>query len=354
MEKCVEIWNKNIGGLDTAIMEETWKIWDTLGKPLRSLGRLEEMVVRLSGIYRTTTPKIGKKAVIVMGADNGVVEEGVTQSGSEVTATVIKNMGRGIATVCVMGKLAQAEVIPVDIGIAADVESDRVWKRKIRYGTENITKRPAMTREEAVKAIETGIETAGKLKENGYGLLATGEMGIGNTTTSSAMAAVYLNLPAKEVTGRGAGLSAAGLSRKVEAVKKAIELHKPDKHDPIDVLHKVGGLDIAGLTGCFIGAGIYRVPILVDGFISCVAAYTAIKLCPGCREYIFESHCSKEPAGRRMLDALGMRAYLEADMCLGEGTGAVVAMSLFDYALTAYYGIPSFSSADLEAYTHQK
>lgn len=201
-------------------------------------------------------------------------------------------------------------------------------------------------------AVYTGIEVIARLKKQGYKLFATGEMGIGNTTTSSAMASVLLDCPVEEVTGRGAGLSSDGLSRKIAAIKRAIDVNKPDPADILDVLSKIGGLDIAGLVGLYIGAAALRVPIVMDGFISCVAALAAVRLAPVCREYMFPSHCSAEPAGKRLLDALGMDAYIHANMCLGEGTGAVTAFHLFDTALAAYEKIPEFEAVHIEAYEH--
>lgn len=345
---------KSITGLDEAAMAETWLLWDDKAKPLRSLGRLEEMVVTLAGIFGTTAPRIGKKGSIVMAADNGVIEEGVTQTGHEVTTTVTCNMAKGDATICVMSNVAGADVFPIDIGIMDEVDCPGVIDRKIMHGTDNMHKGPAMSRENAVKAIEVGIDFVMEKAAEGYNIFATGEMGIGNTSTSSAMAAVLLDVDVEKVTGRGSGLTSDALLHKIEVLKEAIELNQPDKNDPIDVLSKVGGLDIAGLVGCFIGAAAAKVPILIDGFISSVAALAAVRIAPLCRNYMFPSHCSAEPAGHLVLEALDMEAYIYANMCLGEGTGAVTAMKLFDYALECYYGIPNFTKANVQAYEHLK
>lgn len=356
-EKLEEMLAQIIAGIlppDPEFCEEIYRRWDKKAKPLGSLGRLEEMVARLGGIYGTLQPEIAKKAVIVMAADNGVVEEGVAQSDFHVTTTVTCNMTREDATVSILAHQNGAEVFPVDIGMKEDINCPGVWDEKICHGTDNMTKGPAMTRAQALRAVLTGIRIVGQLKALGYGLFATGEMGIGNTTTSSAMAAVLLDCPVETVTGRGAGLSSDGLSRKIAAIKKAIALNRPDPSDILDVLSKVGGLDIAGLVGCYIGAAAFRVPILMDGFISTVAALAAVRLAPLCREYIFPSHCSAEPAGKMVLDALGMDAYIHAGMCLGEGTGAVMAFHLFDTALAAYEKIPEFEDVDIEAYEHLK
>lgn len=343
---------KEIHPSDGEIMDRIYKIWDKKAKPLGSLGRLEEMVARLGGIYGSCMPELGKKAVIVMAADNGVVEEGVAQSDYHVTTTVTCNMTKEDATVSILAHMNGADVFPVDIGMKEDVDCDGVIHRKICHGTRNMTKGPAMTRQEVLQAIFTGIDMICELKKRGYGIFATGEMGIGNTTTSSAVASVLLDYPVEKVTGRGAGLSTQGLERKINAIKKAIDLNRPNADDIVDVLSKIGGLDIAGLTGCYIGAAVARVPIVLDGFISSVAALAAVRLAPLCRDYMFPSHCSAEPAGKMILNALNMEAYIHAGMCLGEGTGAVTAFHLFDTALAAYKNIPEFESVNIKAYEH--
>lgn len=336
--------------LDASAMTEAWQVWDNKCIPLRSLGRLQEIVVRLAGMSGTPYPVLGKKAAIVMAADNGVIEEGVTQADHHVTTTVVCNMTHADATISILSRMAGADVFPIDIGIKDDFECAGVTDKKVMHGTDNMTKGPAMPREKAIEAIETGIQTIFDLKEKGYGLFATGEMGIGNTTTSSAMASAFLEMPVEAVTGRGAGLSTPGLARKINAIKKAIEVNRPDKEDAIDVLSKVGGLDIAGLAGCFIGAAAAGLPIVIDGFISSVAALCAVKIAPGARDYMFPSHVSAEPAGNLVLEHLGMEALLHAGMCLGEGSGAVACFKFFDEALEAYEKLPTFEKGNVEAY----
>ena len=205
-----------------------------------------------------------------------------------------------------------------------------------------MVKEPAMTKEQAVQAIETGIEMVETLKAKGYGIIATGEMGIGNTTTSSAVASVILKRPVEEMTGRGAGLSSEGLNRKITAIKKAVALHKPNPEDGIDVVSKVGGFDIAGIAGLFIGGAVYKVPIVIDGVISAVGALVAVTICPQCKDYMLASHVSKEPAGQLL--------PLHCDMCLGEGTGALNLYPLLDTAVAVYYGMSDFSGIGMEAY----
>lgn len=326
------------------------KRFSEIAIPLGSLGLLQDAVAQIAAIRHTLRPSIKKRAVVMFCADNGVVAEGVTQCGQEVTATVTENMGRGKSTVCLMAQHIGMDRFPVDIGVARDVQGENILRRKIRYGTTNMTKEPAMTREQAVRAVETGIELAEWCVQQGYDLLCGGEMGIGNTTTSAAVTAVLTGAPVQTVTGRGAGLSSEGLQRKVRAIQTALALHRPDPDDPIDVLHKVGGLDIAGLTGLYLGAAACGRPVVLDGVISCAAALLAVRLCPQVREYLIAGHRSEEPAGVLLLEALGLRPFIAAGMRLGEGTGAVAAVGLLDLVLAAYDGMPSFAEAGVEAY----
>ena len=260
----------NIQPLDEAAMKEARARWDSIAKPLHSLGKMEDLITQIVGITGELHVDLGKKGLIAMCADNGIVEEGVTQTGQEITALVANNFQAGISTVCVMCHQFGVDVHPVDVGIVTDTNVRR--DLKVSYGTKNMTKEPAMTREQAILGIEAGIAMVKELKEKGYRLLATGEMGIGNTTTSSAVASVLLEQPVETMTGRGAGLSSEGLMRKIAAIKKAIAVNRPDPGDAIDVLSKVGGLDIAGMAGVFLGGAAYRVPVIMDGFISCVSA----------------------------------------------------------------------------------
>ena len=337
---------------DQKAADAAWDWWDSLCKPLRGMGMLEEMIVQLAGIYGTEKIDGLNPVVVIMGADNGVVAEGVSQTGSEVTAQVLENMGDRISSVCIMSRVEGLEVIPVNIGMFTDGKHPRIWNRPVRYGTGNIAKEPAMTREEADRAIVTGIEVVKELCGQGYRMIITGEMGIGNTTPSSAIASVLLSKDPAEVTGRGAGLSSQALEHKIEVIRQAIAVNQPDKDDILDVVSKVGSLDIAGMIGCYIGGAVMGVPVLIDGFISSIAAYCAAKLSPACRPYMVATHCSAEPAGQMMLDALGMKAPIQAGMHLGEGTGAVTAYSLYKYALALYNGLPSFREAKVEQYQH--
>lgn len=339
---------QKIRPVDAAAMAAAKQHWDGLGKPLGSLGRLEKALIQIAGIQRTGDVHIDRKALVIMCADNGVVEEGVTQCGQEVTATVAENFLDEKSCVAIMCRRAGTKICPVDIGMAVD--TPRVEKRKIAYGTKNMAKEPAMTREQAVQALEVGIHMVEELKEKGYGIIATGEMGIGNTTTSSAVTAVLLEQDPAKVTGRGAGLSGAGLKKKISVIRDAIALHKPKKEDPIDVLAKVGGLDIAGMAGVFLGGAACRIPVVADGFISCVAALCAIRICPAVKDYVITSHKSKEPATIMILEALDIPVFLDCDMCLGEGTGAVTIYPILDMALAVYGGMCTFSDNQMENY----
>lgn len=339
---------------DQKAMEEAAYRWNHIAKPLHGLGVLEEAIIKIAGMTGSPDVNLEKKAVVIMCADNGVVAEGVSQTGQEVTAAVTRNFTKGNASVCIMAERAGAEVVPVDVGVAGSLEDcGRVYplrSRRIMAGTGNFAREEAMTEAEARAAIQVGMDEVKRLKEKDCRIIATGEMGIGNTTTSSAVAAVLLGKEAAEVTGRGAGLSDEALKRKIQVIERAIAFHRPDWKDPVDVLKKVGGLDIAGLAGVFLGGAVYGVPIVVDGFISAVAALTAERLCPGCVDYMLASHVSAEPAGEMVLNVLGLKPVIRAGMCLGEGTGAVAALPLFQMAADVYSRMSTFQENSLEEY----
>ena len=339
-----------IAPADQGAMEAARRRWDAIAKPLGSLGLLEDEIVWVAGMLGRPEVDFGRKAVIAMCADNGVVAEGVTQTGQEVTAIVTENMSTGRGGGCRTAREAAAEGVPEPVGVARPVTGEGLIQANIRRGTANMTQGPAMTREEAVEAILTGARLVERLHGEGYGLIATGEMGIGNTTTSSAVASVLLGRPPVEMTGRGAGLSTEGLRRKIRAIERAVEVNRPDPADVLDVLHKVGGLDLAGLAGVYLGGAACRVPVLVDGFISSAAALVAARLCPAARDYMLGSHASEEPASRLMLEELGLRPFLYAGMRLGEGTGAVAVMPLLDMALPLYREMPTSDDTSIEAY----
>ncbi len=346
MEKFLEC----IGGLDEKLMTEAQLRLDSLTKPIGSLGKLEEIVRRIVGITGNLYPKVDKKTIVIMCADNGVVEEGVSSCPKSVTSSVTRNFAKGITAVNVLSRCAKSDLTVVDIGVDDDINCDGIINKKIRKGTWNIAKGPAMERDEAIKAIGTGIEIVKELNEKGINLLGTGEMGVGNTTTSSAVSSVLTGIDVEVMSGRGAGLTNDALKNKIKVIRNAIEINKPDPKDPVDVLAKVGGFDIAGLVGCFLGAARYRIPILIDGFISATAALCAVSIKPEVRNYIFPSHGSAEPGSKKVLEALGMEPFLNLDMRVGEGTGAAIAFQLIDCAFATYTQMGTFQDAKIEQY----
>jgi len=343
---------EQVGDLDKVSMEKAQKHWISIAKPLFSLGKLEKLITHISGIKGSEKFSLDKKALVVMCSDNGVVEEGVTQTGQDITAVVTGNFARGLTSACIMSEIAGVDLFPIDIGVAVDVPGVTDKNLKVAYGTRNIAEEPAMTIEQAVSAIEIGINKVIELKNNGYDIIATGEMGIGNTTTSSAVASVLLDCPVETVTGKGAGLTSEGLKKKIAIIKKAIEVNNPDKNNPLEVLAKVGGLDIAGLVGVFIGSAFCRLPVVIDGFISAVSALIAGRICPKALSFFIPSHLSKEPAGKRVLDELGLSPIITADMCLGEGTGAVALFPLLDMAYGVYDKMHTFQNWNCDEVYH--
>ena len=345
--------------LDAAAMRAAEKRFSDIAMPLGGLGLLQDAIIQLAGIQRKPVPIIRPRAAVIFCADNGVVEEGVTQTGQEVTAIVAENFLSGDTSACVMCRQCGTKVIPVDIdmdvfpvdiGVAEKFSFKGVVDKKIRKGTENIAENAAMTRDEAIAAVKTGIELAENCAQQGFRLVCGGEMGIGNTTTSAAVTAALTGAPAARVTGRGAGLSSEGLHKKMQVVEKSLAINRPNPDDPIDVISKVGGLDIAGLTGFYLGAAACGLPIVLDGVISCTAALAAVRLCPLVADYLIAAHCSEEPASALLLQELGKKAFITAGMHLGEGTGAAAGIALLDLALAPYREMPTFDESGIEAY----
>ena len=364
---------KEIKPLDGDAMEAAAKHWDSIAKPLHSLGMLEDVIVELAGMRHTPNVSLNNKLLVTFCADNGVVAEGVSQTDSEVTAIVAENFLRGDATAAICCRNTGTRHIVVDMGMLRDIrvpegivvnpdwlrENDRkvnadddrivyVDQYKLSYGTKNLREMPAMSREEAEKALEAGITIARAAK--GTDIFAIGEMGIGNTTTGSAITAVLLGKEAAEVTGRGAGLDNARLQNKIRVIEEAIVKHQPDPQDPVDVLAKLGGFDIAGMAGLILGAASVGKPVVIDGFISSVAALLAVRICPQAGDYLIASHVSKEPAANALLQALGKEAMLHCNMFPGEGGGAVMLFPMLELALAVYKGMPSFEAVNIEAY----
>ena len=323
---------------------------DAIAKPLDGLGQFERLLVQIAGITGTDEIRIDKRAILAMCADNGIVAEGVTQTSRDVTAIVAVNMATGRSSVNRMAAVGGTEVFATDVGIATEVNCDNLRNRKVRKGTADFLKEPAMREAEALQAIEEGILWVGECKEQGYQILGTGEMGIGNTTTSTAVGCALLGLTPEEVTGRGAGLDDAGLVRKKTVIARAIKQYDLYGKDALTVLRTVGGLDIAGIAGIFIGGALYRVPIVLDGMITAVAALVADRLVPGTRAFMLASHLSKEPITRKIMEELGLHPVIQADLALGEGTGAAMLFPLLDMALTVYRENDSFDEMQIDAY----
>lgn len=337
---------------DQNIFEACEHRFDIIAKPVGSLGKLENLIERVAAASGTVDVDISKKCVLVFCADNGVLAQGVAQSTHEVTTAIARSLVRGTTSVNAMAKACGAEVFPVDMGMVDRVEG--LQDHSIRRGTNDISQGPAMSRKEAVKAILTGIELVEQRVKEGYRIIATGEAGIGNTTTSSAILSVLLDKPVAEVTGRGSGLTDEGLLCKQRAIEQAIQTNMPDREDILDVLAKLGGFDIAAMTGAFLGGALYHVPIIMDGFISGVAALCAVRLCPAVAGYILPSHVSAEPAGRMLMEEMGFAPMIHGDLRLGEGTGAVALMPLLDMAVSVYRHAATFEDIQVEAYEKWK
>lgn len=325
--------------------------WDSVAKPLHSLGKLEDLIIQIAEIQGTADVALSPRCALVFCGDHGVVAEGVTQSRQEVTALVARAIAQGSANINLMASAAGTDVFGVDMGMAQDVPGMLV--RKTAYGTQNMARGSAMTYEQAQSAVEAGRALVGEMKAKGYRMIATGEMGIGNTTASTAMACALLRLSPEELVGRGAGLSDAGLARKRHAIERALAVNQPNSDDAMDVLAKVGGFEIAGMVGVFLGGMEHRVPIVIDGVISCVAALAAVKICPQARGCMLPSHMSREPAMARIAQELGLDPLLHADMALGEGTGAVSLFPLLDMAQRVYGGTHTFDDLGMDAYMPQ-
>lgn len=319
-----------------------------LAKPLGSLGKLEELAIKLSGITGKVKNRIDKKCIIILSSDNGVVEEGVASSPQYVTLAQTINFSKGLTGVAVLAKENSTDLIVVDIGVNCDGEIPGAINKKIRKGTYNIAKGEAMSYEEALKAIYIGIDLVRDVKEKGYDILGVGEMGIGNTTTSSAVLASLVACEIDEVVGKGAGLTDEAFILKKEVVKKAIEINKPNREDPIDVIAKVGGFDLAGMVGVYLGAAYYKLPIVIDGFISVVAALVATKLCSKVKDYLIPSHVSKEIGYSIAINNIGLEPMLNLDMRLGEGSGCPIAFSIVNYACAIMNNMATFHEAEID------
>lgn len=335
-----------IGALDESAMAAARERQLQLTKPPGSLGRLEELAIQLAGITGNTLPAVSQPAIIVMAADHGVSEEGVSAYPAEVTAQMVANFLAGGAAISVLARAAGARVVVVDIGVRSPLAAhEQLRARKIRSGTANFSRGPAMTRAEAERAIEVGIEVVRAESARGLDLVATGDMGIGNTSAASAIVACFTRASVNDVTGRGTGIDDVTSIRKVETIARAIATNSPDPTDALDVLAKVGGLEIGGLVGVIIGAVSLRVPVLLDGFIAGAAALIAARLAPSTMPFLIAGHRSVEPGHRLVLETLRLRPLLDLDLRLGEGTGAALAIPLIDAALRAHAEMATFAEA---------
>lgn len=318
---------------------------DQLTKPQGSLGRLEEVAIHLAGITGETFPQVTPPGVLVYAADHGVVEEGVSAFPQEVTVQMVYNFVNGGAAINVFSRQIGGILHVIDAGVASDLKPDGIWIEKVRYGTGNFLHEDAMTREEAQRSVEVGIVTAERVLNEGAKLIIIGEMGIGNTTTSSAILAALTESEAEQVVGRGSGISDQAWKYKVETIKQALANRQPDAADPIDVLAKVGGLEIGAMAGAVLAAAANRVPVLVDGFISSVAALIAVRLCPEARDYLLVGHRSVEPGHLRVLEELQVEPLLDLNLRLGEGSGAAVAFPIVEASIRMIREMATFASA---------
>ena len=338
----------NISGIDHVIIKKMQERLDNLTKPRGSLGRLEELAKQICGITGKESPLLRNKIIFTLASDHGVTEEGISAYPKEVTGQMVYNFLSGGAGINVLANHVGARVVVVDIGVASDLNpSPRLVIKKINYGTKNMAKGPAMTRNEAIKAICAGIEIFENEFKAGIDIIGTGDMGIGNTTASSAITAVFTKKPIEEITGRGAGLDDKGLKNKIDVIKKSISMNKPDSSDPIDTLSKVGGFEIAGLAGIILAAASKKVPVVIDGFISGAAALVAFHIEPKVKDYMIAAHKSVESGHKVILDHIGLRPLLDLDLRLGEGTGSALGIGLADAAIKILTQMATFKSANI-------
>ncbi len=357
-----ELFSLKINKPDTQTALASKKHWDSIAKPIDSLGRFEDIIVRIASIQGRIIPDISKRKLIIMCADNGIVDEGVTQTDRSVTEAVASLMGKGKSSVGIMSETLSLDISVYDIGMSTDDTPDGVENIKIEKGTADFLKSPAMREEDCLKAINAGIEAVKNCKKDGYGIIATGEMGIGNTTTSSAVLCAMEGLKAEEFTGRGSGLDDEGFSRKLKVIEEGLKLHRKDrylqpvktKEEMLNVLACLGGFDIAGLTGVYIGGALYGIPVVIDGLISAASALTAEKLVPGCSEYMIASHLGKERGMEVVMERLSLKPVIHADLALGEGTGAVMMLPLLDMTMALYRNGTAFSDTEITQYERFK
>ncbi len=333
-------------------MLKTQKRLDNLTKPINSLGRLEELAKLIVGISGKENPEIKNKVIFTFASDHGVAAEKVSAFPQEVTAQMVYNFLNGGAAINVLAKHAGARVVIADLGVASILKPyPRLIERKINMGTKNMAKGPAMTRAEAIRSIETGIDIFERELKLGIDICATGEMGIANTTASSALAAVFMKKKAEEITGKGTGICDESLKNKISVIKKAIKINLPDPDNPIDTLSKVGGFEIGALAGIILAAASHRIPVVLDGFISGAAALIAYSIEPKTKNYMISSHCSVETGHKHILKYLGLKPLFDLSLRLGEGTGAAIGITLAEAAVKILTQMATFENAGVSQKT---
>lgn len=338
----------SIAPADAAAMDAARLRQDSLAKPPHSLGKLEDISVKLSGVTGRLYNRMDNRRVVIFASDNGIAREGVASAPQSVTLSQTINFTRGLTGVAVLAKHFGADLDVVDVGIDADFIQPGVCDRKIARGTKDFAREPAMTREECLRALMIGAERARLAKRDGMDVIGVGEMGIGNTSTSAAVLSVLLDLPAAQTVSRGGGINDEAYSRKVRLIDAAIALHQPDPADPVDVISKVGGFDIAAMCGAFLGAAAERLPVVIDGFISAVAALCAFRLNPLCADYMFPSHASREKGYMLAMDAMDLQPMLNLDMRLGEGSGCPIAFEIMAAAESVIRNMGTFGEAAID------
>jgi nicotinate-nucleotide--dimethylbenzimidazole phosphoribosyltransferase len=344
----LETLSSRISPINGKYIQEAKLRLDSLTKPQGSLGRLEEFATRLVAITEKSMPDIDRKVVFTFAGDHGIADEGVSAFPKEVTRQMVFNFLNGGAGINVLARYAGADVVVVDIGVDYDfndLKDSPLVVKKVVKGTKNIRKGPAMTRNEALRCLEVGMELASTYAEKGYRIFGSGEMGIANTTPSSAITSLMTGRSVETVTGRGTGISDDSWRHKVQVIKDAISINHPDVSDPVDVLAKVGGAEIGGIAGLVIGAAVKKIPVVIDGFISTAGALIAYAIEPKTKDYMFAAHNSQEVGHKAMLEKIGLSPILNLDLRLGEGTGAVLAMMIIEAGLKIYKEMATFKEA---------
>lgn len=352
--KLLENTLNGIRPINKDLMDLAQKRLDSLTKPLGSLGRLEELARQIVGITGKIRPEVKEKVIITMAGDHHVVEEGVSAYPQEVTPQMVLNFVGGGAGINVLARHVGAKIVVVDMGVTTDIDNPKVINKKVGYGAANIAKGPAMTRAQAIKSIENGIGLVEAEIEGGADIIGTGDMGIGNTTPSSAIVAAITQTPVEKATGKGTGINDKIFENKIEVIERALSLNKPNTNDALDVLAKVGGFEIGGLTGVFLGAAANKKPVVIDGFISGAAALLAFKLKPEVRDYMIAAHQSVEAGHRIILEEIGLSPLLDLNMRLGEGTGAALGISVIEASVRILNEMATFEEASVSKTVEEK